>query len=133
MVLVDTSIWIDFFGKRPGSGARRLDRVVESGQPFAITSVILQEVLQGARSQEQFLQLEKYLVTQRFLHPLDPVQSFVRAAELYARCRRSGVTPRSTIDCLIAQVAIEHEARLLHWDADFDRMAAVVPELAIIS
>ncbi len=52
-------------------------------------------------------------------------------ASLYARCRRAGVTPRSTIDCLLAQIAIEHNLLLLHSDRDFPRIAAVVPELKL--
>lgn len=131
MVLVDTSIWIDYLGPRPGTGAARLDALVASGAPFALTPVILQEILQGARSRREFRRLRDTLITQRFIFPRDPVRSYVSASEIYFRCRRAGVTPRSTIDCLIVQIAIENNAQLLHNDADFDRIATVVRELAI--
>lgn len=131
MVLVDTSIWIEYLGREPGPGAARLDVVIRSGEPFAITSVILQEILQGARSPKEFARLRKYLSSQRFLYPEDLQESYVRAAAIYSRCRQSGVTPRGSVDCLIAQVAIEHEARLLHQDEDFTNMARVVKELSI--
>jgi predicted nucleic acid-binding protein len=131
MVLVDTSIWIHYLSRRPGAPARRLDDVVANGIPFALTPVILQEILQGSRSDREFERLKENLITQRFLFPLDPVDSHVRAADLYFRCRRAGVTIRSTVDCLIAQVAIENNAALLHNDADFDHMAKVVPQLQI--
>lgn len=131
MVLVDTSIWIEYFGPRPGSGAARLDGVIKSGEPFAISSVILQEVLQGARSPKEFARLKEYLTSQLFLHLRDPQESYAFAAALYLRCRRRGVTPRGSVDCVIAQLAIEHEARLLHQDEDFNRMSSVVKELII--
>jgi predicted nucleic acid-binding protein len=56
---------------------------------------------------------------------------FASAARIYSRCRKAGFTIRSTIDCLIAQIAIEQELPLLHSDRDFDQIAAIVPELVI--
>lgn len=131
MVLVDTSVWIDFLSSRPGAGAARLDEVIAAGTPFALAPVILQEILQGARTAREFVRLRRNLLTQHFLYPLDPVRSYVAAAAIYARCRRVGVTPRGAIDCLIAQIAIDNDAVLLHRDSDFDQMARVVPELRI--
>jgi predicted nucleic acid-binding protein len=131
VVLVDTSIWIDYLGPKPGAAARRLDDLIDAGEPFALTPIILQEILQGARSAKELNRLRRDLVTQNFLFPLDPIESYVAAAGIYARCRWAGVTPRSTVDCLIAQVAIEHRVRLLHNDSDYDRIARAVPALLI--
>jgi predicted nucleic acid-binding protein len=131
MVLVDTSIWIDYLAARPGTAAGRLDELVVAGIPFALTPVILQEILQGARSSSQFRKLRQNLITQNFLFPHHPVASYVAAAEIYTRCRRQGITPRGSTDCLIAQIAIENGAALLHKDADFDRIAGVVTELSL--
>jgi predicted nucleic acid-binding protein len=131
LVLVDTSIWIDYLSPRPGAGAARLDGLIAAGVPFALAPVILQEILQGARSKAEFGRLRRNLTTQNFLYPLDPVESHIGAAEIYAACRWSGVTPRSAIDCFIARIAIENKAALLHCDADYDRIAGVVPELII--
>jgi predicted nucleic acid-binding protein len=91
--------------------------------------VIYREVLQGASSRADLDRLEEYLSTQRFYHLRDPVASYREAALLFFRCCRNGVTVRSTIDCLIAQSAIEHDLLLLHNDRDFDLMAGVIPEL----
>ncbi len=99
------------------------------GVPFWITGVIYQEVLQGAETERDFERLRDYLGTQRFYHPGDPVTSYLRAAGLYFQCRRQGVTLRSTIDCLIAQIAIEYELKLLH--NDFERIASVVSDLKL--
>jgi hypothetical protein len=100
---------------------------LQQGIPFGINSFIYQEVLQGAKSEKEYRLLKKYLETQRFYYPKDPVESFARAARIYFDCRRKGVTIRSTIDCIIAQTAIEHDLFLLHNDSDYDAMASVIP------
>lgn len=132
MILVDTSIWIDYFCSQPGPAAHLLDQLIESNTPFALTPVILQEILQGARTPSHFNQLRDHLITQFFLYPLDPIETYSAAAAIYAKCRRVGVTPRSTIDCLIAQIAIGHDVPLLHNDADYERIAQVIPQLRIL-
>ncbi len=60
-----------------------------------------------------------------------PAESYAEAARLYFRCRRAGVTLRSTIDCLIAQVAVEHDLLIVHHDRDFDLLAGVAPEVRL--
>mgnify|MGYP001825603953 FL=1 len=89
--------------------------------------MIYQEVLQGAKSEKEYAGLKKYLSSQRFFHPQDPIETFAKAARIYFRCRKKGVTVRSTVDCMIAQIAIENELLLLHNDKDFEAMAAVAP------
>ena len=66
-----------------------------------------------------------------FYHPKDPTDTYAQAAYLYFSCRRKGITIRSTIDCLIAQTAIDNDLILLHSDKDFERIAAVVPNLKL--
>jgi len=127
MILVDTSVLIDFFKGFKTEGTRKLEIVLKRGIPFGINSFILQEVLQGAASEKEFSLLKKYLSTQRFYHLEDPVASFVSAARIYMDCRKNGITVRSTIDCLIAETALEHDLSLLHSDNDFIAMSKVVP------
>ncbi len=131
MFLVDTSVWLDFFEGRENRPVSRFEGILSQNLPFGITGMIFQEVLQGADSQEDFSRLSMYLSTQRFYHSLDPVGSYQQAANLYFRCRRQGVTIRSTVDCLIAQIAIEHGLQLLHNDRDFVHMAKVVTDLRL--
>ncbi len=126
MILVDTSVLIDFFKGVSNPPANRLREVLVEGIPFAITSVIYQEVLQGAKSEKEFALLNDYLSSQRFIHPQDAVRTYEKAARLYFLCRKQGVPFRSTIDCLIAQIALEHDLLLLHNDKDFDAMAAII-------
>ena len=127
MILVDTSVLIDFFKGGKHERTETFGKVLHHGIPFGISAFIYQEVLQGARSEKEYRVLRKYLAGQRYYHPKDPIDSFAEAAMIYFKCRRKGLTIRSTIDCLIARTAIEHDLYLLHNDNDFDAMAHIVP------
>jgi hypothetical protein len=87
---------------------------------------------QAARRLETYLstqrRLETYLSTQRRLESSDPWGTAVAAARLYGACRSAGLTVRSTVDCWIAQLVIEHGAALLHRDRDFEHNSRVAPE-----
>jgi len=127
MILVDTSVLIHFLKGVDTESSRRFSIVLQRGIPFGINSLIFQEILQGAGSEKEFFTLKKYLETQRFYHLKDPIESFAKAARIYLDCRKKGITIRSTIDCLIAQTALENDLLLLHEDSDFDLMAKVIP------
>jgi predicted nucleic acid-binding protein len=75
--------------------------------------------------------VSEYLGSQTFYHPVDLVESYRKAARMYFDCRRAGVTIRSSMNCLIARVTIEHGLALLHDDRDFEKMAEVIPDLAL--
>lgn len=126
MILVDTSVLIDLFKGSKNKAVADLHDIIQAEVPFGIASVIYQEILQGAKSPREYASLKDYLSTQRFFHPKDPIASYADAAEIFFTCRRNGVTVRSTIDCLIAQIALEHDLLLLHNDRDFSAMAEVV-------
>ena len=125
MILVDTSVLIDFFKGIKNPAEVKFKSILEQDIPFGITSLIYQEVLQGAKSEKEYAGLKKYLSSQRFFHPKDPIETYAKAAGIYFRCRKKGITVRSTVDCMIAQIAIESELLLLHNDRDFEAMAAV--------
>ncbi|MDZ7841053.1 MAG: PIN domain nuclease [Gammaproteobacteria bacterium] len=131
MILVDTSVWIDYFRGVSTADTESLDTILADRMPFAITGVIYQEILQGADSPSSYQDLADHFGSQRFLHPSDPIETHAKAAQIYGRCRRAGITIRSTIDCLIAQIAIEHDAILLRSDRDYTQMATVIPELRL--
>lgn len=131
MVLVDTSVWIDFLNGVSNKAVERLKDFLSAYLPVGITSLIYQEILQGADSEQRFAQFKDYFGSQRFYHPRDPIKSYAEAAQIYFHCRRQGVTIRSTVDCLIAQIAIEHGLLLLHNDQDFVQMARVIPTLRL--
>lgn len=105
--------------------------ILDHGYPVGLTGVVYQEVVQGVSSREEFDRTSEYLGSQTFYHPRDPVESYKEAARVYFDCRRAGITIRSSVDCLIARISIEHELMLLHDDRDFEKMAEVVPELVL--
>ena len=126
MILVDTSILIDFFKGTKNDSVSCLMDVIKKQIPFGITSLIYQELLQGAKTKKEYTLLNEYLSCQKFFHPKDTVISYGKAAMIYFACRKKGITIRSTIDCLIAQIAIENNLFLLHNDKDFVQMAPVI-------
>ena len=131
-MLVDTSVWIDFLRGRDSEPVLRLKRALMIGAPVGLTGLIYQEILQGAETAADYETYRTYFGSQTFYHPRDPVESHAEAARLYFLCRRAGITLRSTIDCLIAQVAIEHAVPLLHKDRDFTRLSEVLSDLQVV-
>lgn len=120
MVLVDTTVWIDFFADRSAPHVAALEKFIENEEDLCLCGIILAEVLQGIRSEEEYAKTKDYLDDLVFL----PMQqaTFIRAAEMYRSLRKRGVTIRKPVDCMIASVAIEHDIPLLHNDRDFDYM-----------
>lgn len=108
------------------------EEIQQKRLPFGITAQIYQEILQGAASSEKFDYLAEFMESQRFYHPLGETETYRGAARLYFECRRSGITIRSTIDCLIARIAIENDLAILHDDRDFERLAEVQPDITLV-
>ena len=129
MYLVDTSVWIDYFNERHNPSVHRLEVILDENIPFGITPAIYQEILQGTSTEKDLFHLEAYFKSQTFYYPRDAIGSYTQAAWIYFSCRRKGLTIRSTIDCLIAQICIEHKLILLHNDRDFKAIATHFPEL----
>lgn len=125
MIVVDTSVLIDFFRGARTAGAARLAQLEADDVPFAIPLVCYQEVLSGARDHREWTLLDDYLGSQRLLVPDEPVAMHREAARIFFDCRRKGLTVRSTVDCLIAAQVLRAKATLLHDDEDFERMSAV--------
>lgn len=127
MILVDTSVIIDFLRKRDNAPTEKFRRVLDQGTPFGITAYVMQEVLQGARSERELDILYDYLGTQKLYAPMEHPGSYAEAARLFVKCRKKGLPVRSSVDCLIARVAMEHDLHLLHNDRDFEAIARVAP------
>jgi predicted nucleic acid-binding protein len=126
VIVVDTSVWIDVLGGRRTRKALRCIELIEGGQPVALTDVILTEVLQGLRSDDDAQLVERHLRAFPILR-LEDLGDFALAASLYRAARGQGVTVRKTLDCLIAAPCVRTGAPLLHADADFDRLASCTP------
>jgi predicted nucleic acid-binding protein len=126
VIVVDTSVWIDVLNDTPAPQAQRCVQLLKSGEPIALTDVILTEVLQGLRSDREVALVERQLRAFPILR-LEDLDDFVLAASLYRTARRAGVTVRKTLDCLIAAPCVRTGAPLLHADEDFNRLAACTP------
>jgi len=127
MILVDTSVLIDYFKGVENTPTNKFHRVLESNIPFGISHLIYMEVLQGSQTEKDFRLLKRYLDTQTYYELKNGRESYAEAARMYLELRKKGVTVKSTMDCLIARVALENELFLLHNDADFDRIAEHFP------
>lgn len=128
MVLVDTTVWVDWLRARSTPATGALDALLDEGEAI-LAPVILQELLQGAASPRALRALHRQFVVLPMLSPRPGSATYAAAGALYARCRWNGYTPRSPHDCLIAQLAIEHQVPLLHDDGDFQHIAQVEPRL----
>lgn len=126
MIVVDTSVWIDVLNGVDSPTATTCIGLIESGQAVALTDIVYAEILQGLRDEDEAAQVAGHLRAFPILR-LQALEDFALAAELYRTARRSGVTIRKTLDCLIAAPCIRAGAPLLHADADFDRLAGCTP------
>jgi predicted nucleic acid-binding protein len=120
-VLVDTSVWIDFVNGHPSPEADALARYLDSDADLATCGVIMAEFFQGLRRPDSVARLLPYFNSMVYLRPREPA-SYLAAADLFRGLRRQGVTIRSTIDCLILQLAEEHSAFVLAKDRDIQHI-----------
>lgn len=118
MILVDSSVWIDYFRGAETPQAERLDRLLGE-EPIATGDLILTEVLQGFDKERDFMQAQK-LLTSLTIIELGGREIAVLAAQNYRKLRAMGVTTRKTIDTIIATRCIESDLPLLYSDRDFD-------------
>ncbi len=126
MYLLDSSVWIDGIN----SNQRIIDFLKRlPPNNLGINSLIYTEVLQGADSQKKFDFYKMYLSGQPFYDFKDEKISYEKAAHIYFNCRKNGITIRSSVDCLIAQCAIENKLILLHNDKDLGKISAIYPSL----
>ena len=122
MILVDSSVWIDFFNGHRTWQTNLLDNLL-SDVPIIIGDLILAEILQGFRSDNDNESAKSYLSDFPF-HQMGGYQVAVQSAQNYRILRKKGVTVRKTIDVIIGTYCILEGLRLLHNDRDFDPMVS---------
>jgi predicted nucleic acid-binding protein len=115
--MVDTSVWVDFFNGNRSSEVTRLKSFIGK-EELLIGDLILTELLQGIRYDKDIKRIESALTAYRVVS-LVGERGARRSASNYRHLRRSGITVRKTVDCLIATWCIEHKVPLLHADRDF--------------
>jgi predicted nucleic acid-binding protein len=119
MILVDTSVWIDFFRGDNSAERRILHQLIEDEEDISITRIILAEILQGIKEDKIFRTTRDYLMEFPIYEPKSAV-TYTNAARIYGECRKKGKTIRSTVDCIIAAICLENDLAILHKDRDFD-------------
>lgn len=117
MVLVDTTVWIDFLSARSYPHVKTLENLIFNREDLCICGIVLTEVLQGIREDSEFRRTRDLFGNLIFL-PMG-YSIFLRSAEIYRALRKKGITIRKAVDCMIAAVAIENDIPLLHNDKDF--------------
>ena len=122
MILVDSSVWIDFLSSRPGPGGRELRRLIEQGEPVAVTGVVVTEVLQGLTRDVKRIENDLRLFE---MLGADGFDTYRDAANVFRLARSRGVR-LTTTDALIASIAVRNAAALFCLDRDFVRMAPLV-------
>jgi predicted nucleic acid-binding protein len=121
-LIADTSVWIPFFNGQPSPQADYLSLCITEGKDIFLTPMIVQEILQGIRSDQQFEQVEANILAFTVLE-WDATSAAIAAAKLYRSLRKKGVTIRKSNDCLIAAFAVHFAIPILHQDGDFQRMS----------
>ncbi len=122
MILVDTSIWIEL-----SRGRLHPIRAEEESIEYATCGPIVQEVVQGVRpGAENEAFLEAFFAVPVLADPV-PLRLFMEAAEIYRQGRRRRITIRSSVDCLIAAIAIDQKVRVWSHDRDFSAIARYTP------
>lgn len=120
MIVVDSSVWIDYFNGTVTRESNLLDGLL-GNEPLMIGDLILTEVLQGFRSDSDYESARDALDTLIFT-PMVGRDIALASAGNYRALRSKGVTIRKTIDVLIGTFCLENNHRLLHSDRDFDIM-----------
>ena len=124
-ILVDTSVWIDFFNiKTTSPESEKLQKIIESHDAICICPIIYQEILQGIRDDKIFEEIKSLLSDYNMIN-IDIIEVTNYAVNLYRVLRKRGITIRKPVDCLIASYAILGDLYLLHKDRDFTEIAKV--------
>ena len=118
MILVDSSVWVDYFNGQITQETDYLDSLLGT-EPVAIGDLILAEVLQGFRSDSDY-EAAKELLASLTIYDLLGASLAIKTADNYRALRKRGITVRKTADAIIATFCIERRIPLLYSDRDFD-------------
>lgn len=124
MILIDTSAFIEFLNHTGSLFDKEIEYLISNDEDLAIANITITEILQGIKDDKEFNEIKNSLMTFP-IYSLKGADSYIAAAKLYRMCRKKGLTVRSIIDLLIAQIATEHNLILLHNDNDFENIASL--------
>jgi predicted nucleic acid-binding protein len=120
-ILIDTSVWIDFFNGIESDNTKIFSDYLENDLPIYICPIIIQEILQGIKSDKEYKQVKDYLFALNVLND-DAIESALGAVKIYRKLRQKGITVRKSNDCLIAYYSMKYSLKILHKDRDFDNI-----------
>ena len=124
MIVVDTTVWIDFLEARGTPYHLHLRELIRDDAPLALTNLVYCEVLQGIVEDRAFRRTREILRAYPILHGRG-LDTFEQAAQIFRACRRRGFTVRNTVDCIIAATCLEVGAELYQNDREFETIARV--------
>src|SRR6266566_3729142 len=101
MILVDSTVWIDFLRGTNSFFREKLHQLIEGEEDICLTGIHLTEILQGIKNDTEFERTKRYLIAFP-LFLIKDINTYIHAARIYRICQRSGNTVRRTVDCLIA-------------------------------
>ena len=130
MILVDSSVWVEFFNDFNSPEKKELEKYLEDGEIIYTTGIIAAEILAGVKKENTFLEVKEILSQLPHLSPT--FEDYVKAAELYRHLRSKGFTIRNIIDCLIAEMVAENGLMLLQKDRDFKNIKRFYPSLQLV-
>jgi predicted nucleic acid-binding protein len=122
-IIVDTSVWIDFLNGMSNDQTKKLKQLIRDDERVYLLPIIIQEILQGIRSDRYFEDILNLLDGFPVISP-DSIDAAIGAAKLYRRLRKKGITIRKSNDCLIAYICIETGSKILFKDRDFEATIA---------
>ncbi|MBF0198592.1 MAG: PIN domain nuclease [Planctomycetes bacterium] len=121
MILVDTSVFIDFFNAKKNQQVKLLIELLENSVPIAINGLIYQEVLQGIRIEKSYKEIKGIL--DDFYYINTPESIYLDSANMFRKLQAKGITIRKSVDIIIAQTAINSNIPLLQHDRDFTNIS----------
>ena len=117
-ILVDTSVWIDFFNGHDSEFVQTLSEYIRNGEEIGTCGLIISEFFQGLKKDKSFHKLLPYFKEMAYLKPTEP-DTYLDAAILFRQLKKQGISIRSTVVCLIACLASEFDFLILSKDRDF--------------
>ena len=122
MILIDTSVWIDFFDHPHSAYAKELGTLIKNEEEICLADINVTEILQGIKEEKVFEEIKRYLMEFPILRARS-LETYIDAADIYRSCRKTGQTITKTMDAVIAAIAIENSFPLFHHDKDFTSIA----------
>jgi predicted nucleic acid-binding protein len=117
LILVDTSVWVDFFADRDLPHVAKLEALILDNEYLALCGIVLTEILQGIADDTTYRRVRRHLTPLVMLPITDAV--FVKAADIHRKLRNNGITIRKSNHCIIAATVLKRHCGLLHNHKDF--------------